>query len=102
MKIVDNNPHTAEEIISVVKNAVKEFNNGGDKNDFFRSILQAVKWAGVENFVKATRLSRVEIYDTLDGVNPSFEYLSRILEVFGIKINFSLDEQASQIKKFSK
>ena len=97
---MNNSASTIAEILSSVKTAVQEFNNGGDKNKFFRTILQAVQLFGVENFAKIANLSRVEIYDTLDGVSPSFENLSRILEVFGIKINLTFDESASKIKKF--
>ena len=98
---MNNSASTIAEILSSVKNAVQEFNNnGGNKNKFFRTILQAVQLFGVENFAKIANLSRVEIYDTLDGVSPSFENLSRILEVFGIKINLTFDESASKIKNF--
>ncbi len=93
----NNSTHTAEEILSSVKTAVQEFNNGGEKIAFFHAILQAVKWTGVENFVKMTKLNRVEIYDTLDGVSPSFDNLSRILAVFGVRITFDFAEKNSSI-----
>ena len=98
----NNSTHTAEEILSSVKTAVQDFNNGGEKNAFFHAILQAVKWTGIENFVKMTKLSRVEIYDTLDGVSPSFDNLSRILAVFGVKINLTFDGSSSKINNFLK
>ena len=99
---MNNSASTIAEILSSVKNAVQEFNNNGDKNKFFRTVLQAVQSIGIENFAKAANLSRVEIYDTLDGVSPSFENLSRILEVFGIKINLTFDESSSKINNFLK
>ena len=97
---INNSTSAIEEILSSVGNAVQEFNNGGDKNKFFRTILKAIQLFGIENFVKITKLSRVEIYDTLDGVSPSFENLSRILEAFGVKINLNFDKTSSQLKKF--
>ena len=97
---MNNSASTIAEILSSVKNAVQEFNNNGDKNKFFRTILKAVQLFGVEDFAKLAQLNRVEIYDTLDGVSPSFENLSRILEVFGIKMALNFDESESKIKKF--
>ena len=100
MTTTENNTLTAGEILSSVKTAVKNYNNGGDKSIFFNTILNAVKAVGVENVVKATKLTRVEIYDTLDGVNPSFDTLTRILAFFGVKINLTFIESACQIKNF--
>lgn len=88
------------EILANVKNAVQDFNNGGKKSDFYNTILNAVNAVGIEHVVKATNLTRVEIYDTLDGVSPSFENLSRILEVFGVKITLNFNENAVQLKDF--
>ena len=89
-----------EEIISYVKLAVKEFKKDGDRALFFYSLLRAVKWVGVSNFAKMTKLSRVCIYDTLDGTNqnPSLDTLSRILAVFGVKITFDFEEDKSSTK----
>ena len=89
-----------EEIISYVKLPVKEFKKDGDRALFFYSLLRAVKWIGVSNFAKMTKLSRVCIYDTLDGTNqnPSLDTLSRILAVFGVKITFDFMEDKSSTK----
>lgn len=99
MTTTENNTLTAGKILSSVKTAVLNYNNGGDKSTFFNTILNAVKAVGVENVVKATKLNRVEIYDTLDGVNPSFEHLSSILAFFGVKITLTFDENTTQINK---
>ena len=40
---MNNSASTIAEILSSVKNAVQEFNNNGDKNKFFRTILKAVQ-----------------------------------------------------------
>ncbi len=98
MNATVNKLNTVEEITSYVKNAVQEYNKTGNKDIFIQSILSAVKAVDIDNVVKITKLTRVEIYDTLDGVNPSFDTLTRILAVFGVKVNFTFDENASQIK----
>ena len=102
MNTTGNKTYTAEEITASVKNAVQNYNNSGDKNAFFTAILNAVKCVGVETFTKATKLSRVEIYDALDGVSPSSEHLSCILAVFGVKMTFAFNENDSQIKNLLK
>lgn len=98
MNATGNKLNTVEEITSYVKNAVQEYNKTGNTAIFIQSILSAVKAVGIDNVVKMTKLTRVEIYDTLDGVNPSFDILTRILAVFGIKFNLTFDKNASQIK----
>lgn len=95
---------TPEEIVSYVKLAVKEFKKDGNRALFFYSLLRAVKWVGVSNFAKITKLSRVCIYDTLDGTNqnPSIETLSRILAVFGVKITFDFTDEHTATKNLIK
>ena len=46
-------------------------------------------------------LSRVCIYDTLDGTNanPSLDTLSRILGVFGVRIGFEFIPEAKTSRK---
>jgi len=100
MTTTENNTHTAQTILASVKTAVQNYNDGGDRAAFFGAILNAVKATGMGNIEKATKLSRVEIYDALDGVSPSFEHLSLILAFFGVKIRLNFIESASQIKDY--
>lgn len=84
--------YTAEDAREFVRLAVKDFKKDGNRELFFRSILQAVKWIGVSKVARKTGLSRVCIYDTLDGTNtnPSLDTLSRLLGVFGVRISFEM------------
>lgn len=84
--------YTAEDTREFVRLAVKDFKKDGNRELFFRSILQAVKWIGVSKVARKTGLSRVCIYDTLDGTNtnPSLDTLSRLLGVFGVRISFEM------------
>ena len=100
MTITENNTNTAASIIATVKQAVQNYNNGGDKSEFYSTVLNAINAVGIENVAKATGLKRVEIYDALDGVNPSFDHLSAILAFFGVKINLTFIESACQVKTY--
>lgn len=84
--------YTAEDAREFVRLAVKDFKKDENRELFFRSILQAVKWIGVSKVARKTGLSRVCIYDTLDGTNtnPSLDTLSRLLGVFGVRISFEM------------
>ena len=84
--------YTAKDAREFVRLAVKDFKKDGNRELFFRSILQAVKWIGVSKVARKTGLSRVCIYDTLDGTNtnPSLDTLSRLLGVFGVRISFEM------------
>mgnify|MGYP007119991190 FL=1 len=87
---------TAEDAREFVKLAVKGFKKDGNRELFFSCILRAVKWLGVSKVSRQIGLSRVCIYDTLDGANanPSLDALSRILGVFGVRISFELAPEA--------
>jgi len=100
MTTTENNTHTATTIIASVKKAVQDYNEGGDESTFYSTILNAVNAVGIENVVKATNLKRVEIYDVLDGVNPSFEHLSLVLAFFGIKIRLNFIESTCKVKDY--
>lgn len=91
----------AEDARDFVKLAVKGFKKDGNRELFFSCILRAVKWLGVSKVSRQIGLSRVCIYDTLDGTNanPSLDILSRILGVFGVRIGFELIPEAKTSRK---
>lgn len=93
--------YTAEDAREFVKLAVKDFKKYGNRELFFSCILRAVKWLGVSKVSRQIGLSRVCIYDTLDGTNtnPSLDTLSRILGVFGVRIGFELIPEAKTSRK---
>ena len=93
--------YTAQDARELVKLAVKEFKKDGDRELFFRCVLRAVKWLGVSKVSRQIGLSRVCIYDTLDGTNtnPSLDTLSRILGVFGIRISFELAPEEKTVRR---
>ena len=92
---------SAEDAREFVKLAVKGFKKDGNLELFFSCILRAVKWLGVSKVSRQIGLSRVCIYDTLDGTNanPSLDTLSRILGVFGVRIGFELIPEAKTSRK---
>ena len=92
---------SAEDSREFVKLAVKGFKKDGNRELFFSCILRAVKWLGVSKVSRQIGLSRVCIYDTLDGTNanPSLDTLSRILGVFGVRIGFELIPEAKTSRK---
>lgn len=93
--------YTAEDAREFVKLAVKGFKKDGNRELFFSCILRAVKWLGVSKVSRQIGLSRVCIYDTLDGTNanPSLDTLSRILGVFGVRIGFEFIPEAKTSRK---
>ncbi len=88
--------HTEEEAREFVKLALKDYKKDGNQELFFHNLLRAVKWIGVSKVSRQTGLSRVCLYDTLDGSNPnpSLNTLTRILAVLGVKLSFELAKPA--------
>lgn len=87
-----NVKRTPETVHEYVKLAVRDYKKTENQELFFHALMQAVRWTGVSFVARQAGLTRQGIYDALnrENANPSFNTLSAILRVLGVKMSFTV------------
>lgn len=78
----ENNPDAIRTFLNV---ALQDFIENQDKAEFLRAVGLAVKWGGVTNVAKHSRMTRQGVYKAVKpNANPSFTTIVNMLHSVGL------------------